>query len=554
MKYKKWFIGLVIVVLVGIVGARFVRNFIFENVGLIGRIMHPIGPHREVVWEKGPAEAETAPENRPPNVVLIMVDDMGVNDLTYNGGGVANGIVPTPHIDSIAREGVNFTNGYAGHATCAPSRASVLTGRFPSRIGFVSTPVPAAFAKNIAEMRQDEPHPPKYMAEREDEVPGFMEQGLPAEEITLAELLSQKGYYTALVGKWHLGDAEKFRPDTQGFRQFVAHPSGSTLYLPKDDPAVVNAMLDFDPISTFEWKNNDYNVATNSGERFVPKGYLTDYLAQEAAKVIGHNKNRPFFLYLSFNAVHTPLQATREDYDALPHIENHTLRVYAAMIRALDRGVGRVLDALKQNGLEENTLVVFTSDNGAPNYLGLPDLNQPYRGWKSTFFEGGLHVPFFMKWPANIAKGLIYQYPVGQVDVFATAAAASGTALPADRVIDGVDLLPFVNGTANGPPHKILVWDAGSYQTVLVGDWKLQIIEKTHQQWLFNLVQDPTEQVNLAETHPEKAGELKAILADLNRNARAKPKWPSLLEVPKRVDKTIDQPWEENDEYILWAN
>ena len=226
MKYKKWLIGLVMLVVIGMVGARFVRNFIFENVGLINRIIYPIGPHREVVWEKGPAAAEAAPANRPPNIVFIMVDDLGANDLTYNGGGVANGTVPTPAIDSIARDGVTFTNGYAGHGTCAPSRASVMTGRFPSRIGFVTVPAPAAFLKHIAEKRQDERHPPKYHEGLEDEVPGFMDQGLPPEEITLAELLGQNGYYTALVGKWHLGDAEKLRPDRQGFRQFVAHPMG----------------------------------------------------------------------------------------------------------------------------------------------------------------------------------------------------------------------------------------------------------------------------------------------------------------------------------------
>ena len=542
-----------IVILVGIVGARFVRNFIFENVGLINRIIYPIGPHREVVWEKGPVAADVAPENRPPNIVFILVDDLGANDLTYNGGGVADGTVPTPAIDSIARDGVTFTNGYAGHGTCAPSRASLMTGRFPSRIGFVTVPAPAAFLKHIAEKRQDERHPPKYHEGLEDEVPGFMDQGLPLEEITLAELLGQNGYYTALVGKWHLGDAEKLRPNRQGFKQFVAHPMGSTLYLPKDDPAVVNAMID-SAVSIFEFKNTDYNAITEDGERFVPKGYLTDYWAEEAATVIEHNKNRPFFLYLSFNAVHTPLQATREDYDALSHIENHTLRVYAAMIRALDRGVGRVLDALKQNGLEENTLVVFTSDNGAPGYIGLSDLNQPYRGWKASFFEGGIHVPFFMKWPVKISKGLTYEHPVGQVDIFATAAAATGATLPTDRVIDGVDLLPFVSGTADGPPHNRLVWDATIYQSLLAGDWKLQIIEKTHQQWLFNLAQDPTEQVNLAETRPEKLNELKAILADFNRNERAKPLWPMLLESTNRIDKTSNQPWEDRDETYLWAN
>ena len=183
---------------------------------------------------------------------------------------------------------------------------------------------------------------------------------------------------------------------------------------------------------------------------------MTDYLADEAAHAIEANHNRPFFLYLAFNAPHTPLQALECDYDALPQIENHTLRVYGAMIRALDRGVGRVLDALRKHGLEENTLVVFTSDNGGANYIGLPDLNRPYRGWKMTFFEGGVHMPFFAKWPAALPRGARYHAPVAHIDIFATAAAAAGAALPADRPIDGVDLMRLVRGERQAAPRALL--------------------------------------------------------------------------------------------------
>ena len=257
---------------------------------------------------------------------------------------------------------------------------------------------------------------------------------------------------------------------------------------------------------------------------------------------------------MAYNAPHSPLQATREDYEALSHIENHTLRVYGAMIRALDRGVGRILETLKKNGLEENTLVVFTSDNGAPGYLGLPDLNQPYRGWKMTFFEGGVNVPFFMKWPAGIPGGVTYDHPVMQIDVFATAAAATDTTLSADRKIDGVDLVPYVSGQKKGRPHETLFWDAACYQSMISGDWKLHTVIPTRQNWLFHLKEDPTEKVNLAETHPGKLKELQTVLENFNKNERIKPLWPSLLEIPTRIDKTLDQPWEEDDEYVVCSN
>lgn len=563
MKKKKWLIGLLIVVVAAVFSGPVLKDkmldILLANIGTIQDFTDPIGPNRELIWEKGPATAETSSQERPPNVILILADDMGANDVTFAGGGVANGTVPTPNIDSIGNEGVSFTNGYAGHATCAPSRASILTGRYPSRTGFVYTPAPAIFMEWAVNKRKNAPYPSVYFKEREQDIPDYKAQGLQHDEITLAELLNQNGYHSVMIGKWHLGDKEGMRPGNHGFGEYMGLLGGGGVYLPEDHPNAVNAKLPFDLVDIAQWKNYYAHVTTNDGKRFEPGGYLTDYFTDEALKVIEHNKNRPFFLYLAYNAPHSPLQVTREDYEALSHIEDHTLRVYAGMIRSLDRNVGRVLDTLKKNGLEENTLVIFASDNGGAGYLGLPDLNKPYRGWKSTFFEGGLNVPFFMKWPGRIPKGSVYEKPVAHFDIFSTVAAATGAPLPSDRKMDGVDLVPYVNGHIKGRPHETLFWDTGSYQAVIAGDWKMQSdnpvkAKPFRNNWLFNLKDDPTEQVNLADTRPGKLKELQTILNAFNQNEKVKPLWPSLIEGPLRIDETVNQSWEKEDEYVVWTN
>ena len=273
-------------------------------------------------------------------------------------------------------------------------------------------------------------------------------------------------------------------PEDQGFDESLLMTSG--LYLPEDSPDVVNAKQDFDPIDRFLWAALNFTSSYNGGDSFKPARYLTDYYTDEAVKVIEANRDRPFFLYLAHWAPHTPLQAARGDYEALSHIELHRERVYAAMIRSLDRGVGRVLDALREQGLEENTLVVFTSDNGGASYIGLPDINKPYRGWKSTFFEGGIRVPYFAKWPARIAPGTIVDDAVHHFDIFATAAAAAGAPLPKDRKVDGVDLLPFVRGEAAGVPHRELFWRSGASRSALVDGWKLNVSDPPGRRWLLS--------------------------------------------------------------------
>jgi uncharacterized sulfatase len=526
-------------------------RILLAAIGFAAQRRMPVGPNRPIAWERGPDRAAQAPGERPPNIVVIMADDLGWNDLSFAGGGVAGGSVPTRNIDSLARDGVRFSAGYAANGTCAPSRAALMSGRYATRFGFEFTPTPAGMSTIVPRLANKMPGWLRPAIRHEGDSPSFDEQGMPASEVTLAELLRQAGYHTMHIGKWHLGGTRGMAPHEQGFDESLLMASG--LYLPVDHPDVVNSMQEFDPIDQFLWRAMKHAASWNGGPAFAPAGYLTDYYTDEAVKAIEANANRPFFLYLAHWAPHSPLQALRADYDALSQIEDHRLRVYAAMLRALDRGVGRVLEALRAHGLEENTLVFFTSDNGAPGYIGLPDVNRPFRGWKITFFEGGIHVPFFVKWPARLGAGRTYAAPVHGFDIYATAAAAAGVPLPADRKIDGVDLVPFVRGERDGVPHRELFWRTGHYQVALVDGWKLQVNERAGATWLFDLNRDPTEQTNLAAREPERVAALRAALAAHNAE-QAPSLWPSLMEMPINIDKTLAEADAPDDEYIYWPN
>ena len=521
--------------------------------GIIGVLRDPIGPARAVDWRPGPATPPVAGA-RPPNVLVILADDLGWNDLTFNGGGVAGGSVPTPRIDSIGRDGVIFSRAYAGNATCAPSRAAIMTGRYATRFGFEFTPAPIAFSKLIGSFPTGTGQPMRYHAERERDIPGSIDElTVPTSEIMIGQIMKAKGYHTLMLGKWHLGGTPATRPEARGFDEALAFYDGAAMFLPERDARVVNSKQDFDPIDKFLWANLPFAIRYNGQKRFAPDDYMTDYLGREAARAISANKNQPFFMYLAYNAPHTPLQALRSDYDALAHIKDHRLRVYAAMIRALDRSVGVVLDALKANGLEDDTLVIFTSDNGGAGYIGLPDINQPFRGWKATFFEGGLHVPFFMRWPARLPKARVYDKPVAHVDIFATAAGVSGADLPGDRVLDGADLVKAATGATAGDPHKSLYWRSGGYRVLLAGGWKLQVMDDPRKTWLFDLSTDPTERSNLALSRPDKLAELRAELARVDAE-QIQPRWPSLLEAPVMIDTATSFPVAPGAEFIYWGN
>ncbi|MFB0906644.1 MAG: sulfatase [Pseudomonadales bacterium] len=514
-----------------------------------------IAPYREVPWQAGPAVAEAG--ERPPNIILILADDLGYNDISTFGGGIAGGRLQTPNIDQLAADGAIFEQAYAGNATCAPSRAMIMTGRYPTRTGFEFTPTPTGMgpAVSLIMNSMDSGLPPAYFnqAEAEAALP-YQSQGLPTSEVTIAEVLKQRGYYTAHIGKWHLGRGEGFTPNDQGFDDSLLMASG--LYLPEGDPQVVNAKLDFDPIDQFLWARLGYAAAFNNdgAERFEPSGYLTDYWTDEAVKVIQQNKHGPFFLYLAHWGVHTPLQATREDYEAVGDIKPHRLRVYAAMMRALDRSVGAITKALEAEGLADNTIVMFSSDNGGAGYIGLPEVNAPFRGWKLTNFEGGLRVPMFLKWPGIIAPGTTVSEPVAHIDLMPTLAAAAQAPLPKNVAIDGYDLLPLATNTA-GPVRDrgALFWQSGYYRVVRQGDWKLQVSDKLNKVWLYNLADDPTEQTNLAGVAVEKLTVLQALLAAHKASAR-EPLYPFLAELPVAVDKSLAERFEAGDEYIYWPN
>ncbi len=507
-----------------------------------------VGPNQTVEWEAGPQERLESIDK--PNVVLILADDLGWNDLTINGGGVAGGTVPTPNIDSIAKQGMNFVNGYAGQGTCAPSRAMMMTGRYGSRFGFEFTPTPPGMSTALMMMSQGrEPKPIPTVNPRN--LP-YDQMGLPATEVTIAELLKDQGYYTAHIGKWHLGRESGSAPQEQGFDQSLLMHSG--LYAEEDDPDVVNSKLSYDPIDRFLWVGLRYAASYNGGDAFKPGGYLTDYYTDEAVKVIQANKNRPFFLYLAHWAPHTPLQAAKEDYDALSHIEDHTERVYAGMIRSLDRGVGRVLQSLEDNGLTENTIVIFTSDNGGAGYIGISDVNKPFRGWKITNFEGGIHVPYFVKWPSKIKAGTTYKEPVHHFDIYSTIADAAGATVPANVEVDGVSLLPYARGEQKGKPHETLFWRAGDYRTVRHNNWKMAVVPQLSKTWLFNLSEDPGETTNLADANPDVVDELMLLLEEHNAQM-VPPKWDSAGAMPINVDKHLRQVRDPaTDTYIYWSN
>ena len=515
-------------------------------------------PTREIPWQQGPATPAQAADERPPNIILIVADDLGYNDISTFGGGV--GGMQTPGIDRLAAEGAVFTQSYSGASTCAPSRAMLMTGRYPTRTGFEFTPTPGGMAKivNTISAGMDNGLPPGvYDEAKEASQPPYERKGLPPSEVTVAEVLKEQGYYTAHIGKWHLGRENGMAPHDQGFDDSLLMTSG--LYLPEDDPGVVNAKLSFDPIDQFLWAGLGYAASYNSGDAdpFLPGGYLTDYWTDESIKVIKANRNRPFFLYLAHWGPHTPLQATREDYDALEGIEPHRKRVYAGMVRAVDRSVTRILDTLEAEGIADNTMVIFTSDNGGAGYIGIPDVNSPFRGWKITMFEGGLRVPMFVRWPARISAGTTLDTPVAHIDVMPTLAAAAGASTPENVEIDGENLLPLASGEgAEAWNRQTLFWQNGHYQVVRHGDWKLQVNDRPTdgmQKWLYNLLDDPTEQNNLAASHPRKLEELSELLAQHQASSRG-PLYESVTQMPVMVDKTLAERFEPGDEYIYTPN
>jgi len=510
-------------------------------------INNPIAENQEIDWPI----AESDLKEGKPNIILILADDLGFNDVSYYNGGAADGSLLTPHIDSLAKEGVAFLNGYAASPVCSPSRAAIMTGRYSSRYGFEFTPYPAQAARIMNLLRQDgELGTINLEGVQWDEV-GLTVGGLPNEEITIAEMLKENGYYTAHIGKWHLGGfTDGMMPNDQGFDDSLM--LNSSLYFPKNHPDIVNAKID-SSVEDMVWASSQYAASFNGSKPFKPGGYITDYYTDEAVKVIDNNKDRPFFLYLGHFAPHNPLQSLKKDYEKHSHMENHTLQVYAGMIEALDRSIGKILSALEKNGLTENTLIIFTSDNGGAGYIGLDNINKPYRGWKLTHFEGGMHIPFFAKWPAKIKKGMKYDKRIHHTDIFSTILGAANIEHPKEITIDGVNLIPFLNDEKIGEPHETLYWKNVTYQAIIHDNWKLMRSKyPKEKEYLYNLGKDPYEQNNLAMSEPE----IKSLLHEkLNTHIESmpEPSWPQSVFMPVVIDRPQTE-YKEGDELIYWPN
>ncbi|MDB9976476.1 sulfatase-like hydrolase/transferase [Flavobacteriaceae bacterium] len=549
-KFYKFLLSFVLIVVA--TGIWFSQNW-YKMPKYINNFTNPTYENVAIEWENGPISRT----NSKPNIIVVLVDDLGFNQISSYGGGMANGKFKTPNIDKLASDGVLCTNGYSSSPVCSPSRASLLTGRFATRFGYEFTPTTSSMMKAVNVFsKKNEVVDGIYHNDRSENIIDIEQMGIPQSERTIAEMLKPEGYHNIHIGKWHLGHAKDFLPRRHGFDESLRMDQGS-LFLPEDDDDVVNAKIDFDPIDKLLWGNLPYAVNFNEGTRIKPEGHLTDYLTNEAVKAIEKNKNRPFFLYLAYWAVHSPLQAKKEDYEKLSFIENHEERVLASMVMTVDRGVGKIRDVLKKNNIHDNTIIIFTSDNGAPGYIGLPDLNKPYRGWKLTHFEGGVHIPYIVSYPNKIPKGKIYDGRVSNLDIFSTVASVAGVDLNRndlrDIKFDGVNILPYLSGGNEGEPERILFNKSGDYSFLIKEGWKLQVDLVQNKKWLYNLNQDPTEQLNLSESNFTKLNELEEILNN-KLSEQVKPIWPSLLDWPIFIDKTLDEKVNKTDEYIFWAN
>ena len=549
-KFYKFLLSFVLIVVA--IGIWFSQNW-YKMPKYISNFTNPTYENVAIEWENGPISRT----NSKPNIIVVLVDDLGFNQISSYGGGMANGKFKTPNIDKLASDGVLCTNGYSSSPVCSPSRASLLTGRFATRFGYEFTPTTSSMMKAVNVFsKKNEVVDGIYHNDRSENIIDIEQMGIPQSERTIAEMLKPEGYHNIHIGKWHLGHAKDFLPRRHGFDESLRMDQGS-LFLPEDDDDVVNAKIDFDPIDKLLWGNLPYAVNFNEGTRIKPEGYLTDYLTNEAVKAIEKNKNRPFFLYLAYWAVHSPLQAKKEDYEKLSFIENHEERVLASMVMTVDRGVGKIRDVLKKNNIDDNTIIIFTSDNGAPGYIGLPDLNKPYRGWKLTHFEGGVHIPYIVSYPNKIPKGKIYDGRVSNLDIFSTVASVAGVDLNRNDLreikFDGVNILPYLSGANEGEPERILFNKSGDYSFLIKDGWKLQVDLVQNKKWLYNLNQDPIEKINLIESNIEKLNELELILSN-KLSEQVKPIWPSLLDWPIFIDKTLDEKVNKTDEYIFWAN
>jgi arylsulfatase A-like enzyme len=440
-----------------------------------------------------------------PNIILLFADDAGYADFGFQGSKE----MITPNLDKLATQGVRFTQAYVTHPTCGPSRAGLITGKSQYRFGYEENNVPTYMSAVSA-------------------VDGT-EMGLPIEEVTMADYLRKQGYATAIYGKWHLGGADRFHPTKRGFDEFYGFRGGARSYFEYTEPPK-------EPMNKME------RGFANFEEH---QGYLTDALADESLLFIEKNAKakKPFFAFLSFNAVHTPMDAQPEDLAQFPDLEGKR-KIVAAMGLAMDRAVGKVLAKLKELGIEDNTIVVFTNDNGGPTDANASS-NLPLSGIKATHLEGGLRVPFLMKYPGKLKPNTTYNLPISTFDLLPTFFKAAGGDIAHLEDIDGVDLLPFVNGQKTGRPHETLFWKRDARAVIRKGDWKfIRFPDRPAE--LFYLPDDERELNNLADQEPKRYlqmyKELFAWEATLER-----PRWLLKKEYEWRDVQRMDKYWPKKD-------
>ena len=432
--------------------------------------------------------------SQSPNIVILFADDLGYGELGCQG----NPEIPTPHIDSIAANGVRFTSGYVTGPNCSPSRAGMLTGRIPTRFGYEFNPT----------------------GDRNEE-PGF---GLPPEQVTIAETLHDAGYTTGLIGKWHQGGQAKYHPFRHGFDEFFGFTHEGHYFVPPPYKGVTTMLRrktlpggsqgrwigDKGLIYSTHMGSNepDYdanNPIVRGGQPVVENEYLTDALTREAVDFIDRHDDKPFLLYLAYNAVHSPLQGADAYMKKFAHIDDVHRRIFAAMLANMDDSVGAVLDQLRESGLEENTLIFFLSDNGGPT-RELTSSNLPLRGSKGQMYEGAIRIPFMVQWKGKLPMGKIYQKPVSSMDIFATAAAIASAKTPTQ--VEGVNLIPYLTGEDDRRPHETLFWRQGGKTAMRHVDWKLVRMGGRARvgkaAWeLYDLSKDVSETNNLAKDHPD---------------------------------------------------
>ncbi len=458
----------------------------------------------------GAASNLAAEDDKLPNIIFIIADDLGYGELSCQNPDTD---ILTPKIDSISQNGVRFTNGYVTAPFCAASRAGLISGRYQTRFGFELNPIGA---------RNEEP-----------------DAGLPVGERTLPDMLRNKaGYSTAMIGKWHLGGTARYNPIRRGFDEFFGFLHEGHYFVPspwnnhttwlrrRSLPGGKNGrwtskngrLIFSTHMGGGEPAYDADNPIYRNGQPEIEKANLTDAFTREAISFIQRcGSERPYFLYLAYNAVHSPLQGADSYMKKYEGIDDIQRRIFAAMLGHLDDGVGKVLDTVKKSGEWENTMIVFISDNGGPT-RELTSSNLPLRGEKGTVYEGGLRVPFMIQWPGQIDAGSTYEKPVISLDLFPTTMAMA--AIGADKRLDGVDLLPFLKGEESGEPHEGLFWRVGTRQAYRQGDWKIVRNPRRGQmgEWeLYHLSEDISEMNDLADVEGNILEELIDEWEELNQ-------------------------------------